>query len=41
MPASAHTLAPPSRMRPMADSGSLPTGMPTMASAMIGVPPIA
>jgi hypothetical protein len=40
-PAAAQTEAPPARIRPMVSTGSLPTGMPTMASAKIGLAPMA
>ena len=41
MPAAAHTASPPARMPRIADTGSFSSGMPTIASAMIGRPPIA
>ncbi len=41
MPAALQTLAPPSRMRPMVCVYNTLTGMPTRASAMMGVPPMA
>ena len=41
MPASAQIDAPPARISRTTSIGSLPSGMPRMASAMIGFPPIA
>lgn len=41
MPASLQTDSPPRRMSAMTPCGSTLIGMPTMASAMIGVPPMA
>ncbi len=41
MPASAHTDSPPRRMSAMTLCGNTLMGMPTIASAMIGVPPMA
>ena len=41
MPAAAQTEAPPARMAPIEATGSLSTGMPTMARARIGVAPMA
>ena len=41
MPAWAQMVSPPFNMRPMVSTGSLLIGMPTRASAMMGVPPMA
>ena len=41
MPAAAQTAAPPSRMARMVSGASRSIGMPTIASARIGVPPMA
>ncbi len=41
MPAAAQTEAPPCSTRPMVRGDRTFTGMPTSASAMIGVPPMA
>src|SRR5262245_48318999 len=41
MPACAHTDSPPARIERITDTGSLSSGMPTSASAKIGLPPIA
>ena len=41
MPAARHTLAPPSRILPIVSTDSTLIGMPTTASAMMGVPPMA
>ena len=40
-PAAAQTDAPPSSTRAMVSTGSTSTGMPTIASAKIGEPPMA
>src|SRR3989338_3480782 len=40
-PAVSHTDSPPCRIARIVSTGSLLIGMPTIASAMIGVPPIA
>jgi hypothetical protein len=40
-PACAQTDSPPARMLRITDTGSLSSGMPTSASAMIGLPPMA
>ena len=41
MPASAHTALPPASTRPITSTGNCAIGIATIASAMIGVPPIA
>ncbi len=41
IPASAHTDSPPARILPITSSGSLSSGMPTSASAKIGLAPMA
>ena len=40
-PAAAQTSAPPANMAPMVSAESLPTGMPTIARAKIGLAPMA
>src|SRR6185436_6020210 len=41
MPACVHTDSPPARIERITETGSLSSGMPTSASAMIGLPPMA